>query len=136
MKSIHFILLFLSISASAQHTIDIKARINIEKKTIEVEQEIEYFNSSDILINEIYLNDWNNAFSSKNSALAKRFSDEFIRTFHLAKEEDRGYTKIISVIDNQLNTVAWTRSEKQVDIINFKLNQPIKPNTSQKIKVF
>lgn len=136
MKSIHFILLFLSISASAQHSIDIKARINIEKKTIEVEQEIEYFNSSDILINEIYLNDWNNAFSSKNSALAKRFSDEFIRTFHLAKEEDRGYTKIISVIDNQLNTVAWTRNEKQVDIINFKLNQPIKPNTSQKIKVF
>ena len=113
MKSIHFILLFLSISASAQHTIDIKARINIEKKTIEVEQEIEYFNSSDILINEIYLNDWNNAFSSKNSALAKRFSDEFIRTFHLAKEEDRGYTKIISVIDNQLNTVAWTRSNKR-----------------------
>lgn len=120
----------------SQHSIAIKARVDTENKTIIVEQEIDYHNSSDIIINEIYLNDWNNAFSSKNSALAKRFSDEFIRAFHLAKEEERGYTKIINLIDNENNTINWTRNENQIDILKIQLNQPIKPNTSQKIKLF
>lgn len=126
----------LQSNAWAQHSIAIKARINADNKTILVEQEITYFNTSDIIINELYFNDWNNAFSSKNSALAKRFSDEFIRAFHLSSEEDKGYTKIISLLDNQNNTLNWSRNKNQIDILKISLNQPIKPNTNQKIKIF
>lgn len=138
MRSLHFILilLLLPLAVFAQHTIEIKARVNAENKTILVEQEINYFNSSDIIINEIYLNDWNNAFSSKNSSLAKRFSDEFIRAFHLAKDEDRGYTKVLNLIDYDNNLIKWTRNDNQIDILKIHLNQPIKPNTSQKIILF
>jgi hypothetical protein len=31
----------------------------------------------------IVLNDWNNAYANVNTPLAKRFSDEFYRGFHL-----------------------------------------------------
>jgi hypothetical protein len=119
----------------SQNSIAIKAKIDIGKKTILVEQEISYFNSSDISINEIYLNDWNNAYSSKNSALAKRFSDEFIRAFHLSKEEDRGYTKIINTIDSNFKSLEWNRNSNPIDVIKIILNEPIKPNTSQLIKI-
>ena len=119
-----------------QHTVNIKARVNTIEKTIQVEQDVEYFNSSNEIINTLYLNDWNNAFSSKNSALAKRFSDEFIRAFHLAKESDRGFTKIKSIIDETYDEVKWNRTQNKVDILELILNQPIKPNTKQTIKLF
>ena len=61
----------------------------MEQKTLTVLQEIDYFNASDDTLTSIVLNDWNNAYSSKTSPLAKRFSDEFYRGFHLAKEEER-----------------------------------------------
>jgi hypothetical protein len=44
----------------------------------------------DFLINQmmltsLVLNDWNNAYSDVNTPLARRFSDEFYRGFHLAQ---------------------------------------------------
>jgi hypothetical protein len=65
-------------------------RINVEEKTLLVNQVLTYNNTSNDTLKYIILNDWNNAFSSKSSALAKRFSDEFIRSFHLATEKERG----------------------------------------------
>jgi hypothetical protein len=44
------------------------------------------------------LNDWNNAYSDVNTPLARRFSDEFYRGFHLAKEEERGSTTNITIM--------------------------------------
>jgi hypothetical protein len=46
----------------------------------------------------LILNDWNNAYSDVNTPLARRFSDEFYRG-HLAKEEERGSTTNITIID-------------------------------------
>ena len=59
----------------------------MEQKTMTVLQEIEYFNESGDTLTSIVLNDWNHAYSSKTTPLAKRFSDEFYRGFHLAMEE-------------------------------------------------
>jgi hypothetical protein len=50
-------------------------------------------------LTSIVLNDWNNAYSNKKHA--KRFSDEFYRGFHLAKEEERGSTTNISILDTK-----------------------------------
>ena len=60
--------------------------LNSEKKTLQIQQELTYFNESNDTLTTIVLNDWNNAFSNKNTPLAKRFSDEFYRGFHLAKK--------------------------------------------------
>ena len=64
--------------------------VDVEKKTLNVYQELTFSNQSNDTISSIILNDWNNAYSDKNTPLGKRFSDEFIRNFHLASDKERG----------------------------------------------
>lgn len=125
-------LLFTCICFS-QHYSKINVRVNTENKTLLIKQELEYNNTSKDTIKTIVLNDWNNAFSSKNSDLAKRFSDEYIRAYHLAKDEDRGFTKVRSIVDDNYKNIVWLRDENQIDIIKINLNHPIAPNSKQKL---
>jgi hypothetical protein len=39
--------------------------------------------------------------------VARRFSDEFYRGFHLAKEEERGSTTNITIIDPDKLFLSW-----------------------------
>ena len=119
-------MLFTSFCFS-QHNSKIYVRLNAEAKTLLIKQELDYNNTSNPTITSIVLNDWNNSYSSKNSALAKGFSDEFIRAFHLAKDEDRGHTNIKSIVDDSYKLINWDRTEKQVDLVNLKLNTFILP---------
>ena len=75
------------------------------------------------------------SFSSKKSALAKRFSDEFSRSFHLATDDDRGYTKINNILDDNFQTLNWKRDENQVDILEIELETPILPKENKKINL-
>ena len=101
---------------------------NLEKKTLTVQQEIEFFNQTDDTLSSIVLNDWNNAYSSKTSPLAKRFSDEFYRGFHLASEKERGSTNIITVATTDKVKLSWERTEKNPDFIIIKLGNKLGPN--------
>ncbi len=67
-----------------------------------------------------------NAYSSKNSPLAKRFSDEFYRGFHLANEEERGGTFNLSINTNS-NPISWERTAKNPDLIIIKLDSKLAP---------
>ncbi|MDZ4331416.1 MAG: hypothetical protein U0945_12670, partial [Flavobacterium sp.] len=73
------LVLLLSVKQYAQHHSDITAELNTENKTLNIQQQITFFNQSNDTLTSIVLNDWNNAFSTKNTPLAKRFSDEFYR---------------------------------------------------------
>jgi hypothetical protein len=126
----------LSICAAAfgQNKIDVKASFDIENKTIKISQVIEYFNTSEDVLNTIYLNDWNNSYSTKKTPLAIRIADEYINDFHLAKNEDRGYSVITSMKQGDLDLV-YTQLEDQIDVLKVELNTPLKPNESYKIKL-
>ena len=93
------IVLFTSMKQYGQHHSKMTVAINPENKTLTIFQELTFFNQTQDSLNTIILNDWNNAYSSKNSLLAKRFSDEFIRNFHLSSEKQKGFTKNITVFD-------------------------------------
>jgi len=107
--------------------------VDTEKKILYVHQHLTYNNTSNDTLFHLVLNDWNNAFSSKNSALAKRFSDEFSRVFHLANEEDRGNTIIKSIADSTAKNLTWVRPDNRVDVIKITLNTPILPCSNQTI---
>ncbi|RTZ04189.1 aminopeptidase [Flavobacterium bomense] len=107
--------------------------LNIEKKTLDIKQEIIFNNQSDDTLTSIVLNDWNNAFSNKNTPLAKRFSDEFYRGFHLAKEEERGSTINLIITDATQQFLSWQRTEKNPDYVVVQLKNPLLPN--QKINL-
>ena len=106
-------------------------RINVEEKTLLVNQVLTYNNTSNDTLKYIILNDWNNAFSSKSSALAKRFSDEFIRSFHLATEKERGFTDVKNIIDSNFNPLPWSRPDGKIDLIKIELTQPLLPCSKQ-----
>nr|WP_240475238.1 aminopeptidase [Flavobacterium reichenbachii] len=97
-------------------------------KTLNVRQDITFYNTSNDSIISIVLNDWNNAFSDKNTPLARRFSDEFYRGFHLAKAEERGNTTILNLLDSDNMALQWERTDKNPDFIVVKLNRKLAPN--------
>ncbi|MHC0443549.1 hypothetical protein, partial [Flavobacterium sp. 3-210] len=84
--------------------------VNLELKTLNIKQDITYHNTTNDTLVSIVLNDWNNAFADKNTPLAKRFSDEFYRGFHLAKAADRGKTTIIGLTETNFSALEWERS--------------------------
>uniref|UniRef100_UPI003F4EE0D8 aminopeptidase n=1 Tax=Flavobacterium ovatum TaxID=1928857 RepID=UPI003F4EE0D8 len=102
--------------------------VNIEDKILNIQQEITFFNQSTDTINTIVLNDWNNAYSNVNSALARRFSDEFYRGFHLAKEEERGSTQNLTVIDQNKLFLSWNRNTTVPDVVHVRLREQLAPN--------
>ncbi|MHC0446300.1 aminopeptidase [Flavobacterium sp. 3-218] len=102
--------------------------VNLELKTLNIKQDITYHNTTNDTLVSIVLNDWNNAFADKNTPLAKRFSDEFYRGFHLAKAADRGKTTIIGLTETNFSALEWERSAQDPDYIIVKLNRKLLPN--------
>ncbi|MFT3796094.1 MAG: aminopeptidase [Flavobacterium sp.] len=99
--------------------------VDTESHTLTVSQQLTYVNKSAKTLNTIVLNDWNNAYSDRNSLLGERFSDEFVRSFHLAKAKERGNTNSVVVTDAQNSALNWTRPK--LDLVEVTLNQPLAP---------
>ena len=127
---IGFLILIVLVSAklSAQHQSKMVVTLNAEKKILDIQQQITFFNQTNDTLTTIVLNDWNNAFSNKNTPLAKRFSDEFYRGFHLAKEEERGSTNNLLINTNTEEPIIWERTKKNPDYIVLQLNKKLLPN--------
>jgi hypothetical protein len=124
---------FYSLSVLGQNQIDIEATFDVPNKSIQIKQHIRYQNTSNDTLNTIYLNDWNNAFSSKKTPLAQRFSEEFSTKFHFAKNEERGYTVITSMQNKNNDSLVFTRHKDHPDVIEVKLKNPLFPLESYDI---
>ena len=117
-----------SLKHYAQHQSKMEVAVNFELKTLNIKQDIIYHNTSNDSLDCIVLNDWNNAFSDKNTPLALRFSDEFYKGFHLAKPEERGNTTILELTDKQYTALEWERTNQNPDFIVIKLDKKLPPN--------
>lgn len=113
----------------------IKAYLNNNLKEIVVEQEITFTNSSNIGLSEIVLNDWNNAFSSNTTPLAKRFSDEFVRSFHYANHYDKGKTTIQEITDSNNSALTFSRTEEHPDLLKIALSKVLNRGESVTVKL-
>ena len=122
------LLLSLPIKLVAQHHSKMIVEVDNEKKELTVYQELTFFNQTNDTLNYIVLNDWINGYSSKNTPLAARFSDEFERSFHLAKEKERGRTSNINIIDETKVLLTWERDENFPDVIQIRLKEKLLPN--------
>jgi len=125
---------FLGVPGSlyAQHVNKMTATLEQESNEVQIQQEFTYVNDSPDTLTELFFNDWANAYSDKTTALAKRFSEEFRKSLHLAKEEDRGITDILGVADDDYRNVSWERLSGK-DIVRFDLNEPLSPGDSTRL---
>lgn len=127
--------LWMPFTVFAQHQSRISAVLDDEKKTLAVSQEILFFNQTNDTLTTIILNDWNHAFSGKSTPLAKRFSDEFVRSFHLAKEAERGGTYELSMSDAAGDQLSWFRPDKHPDLVEVYLRQKVAPGEKVTLKL-
>jgi len=133
---IHFlnciIFYVICFSTFGQNKIDLKATFDIENQKIKISQTIQYYNNTNNVLKTVYLNDWNNSYSTKKTPLAIRIADEYNNDFHLAKNEDRGYSVITSIKQNG-EALVFSQLENQIDVIRVKLKTPLKPKASYTI---
>ena len=102
--------------------------LNAVTKKLNIQQEITFYNNSKDTLNSIVLNDWNNAYSSKSTPLANRFSDEFYNGFHLAKDKERGSTINITILNSDHLFLNWERPKENPDLIMVRLREKLAPN--------
>lgn len=120
----------------AQNKIDIDATLDVETKTISITQTIVYKNETNDTLKDIYLNDWNNSYSTKSTPLAKRFEEEFSTKFHLAKSVQRGFTVVTTIQDKNSSTdLVFNNLKAHPDVIKVELNTALPPGTSYNINL-
>ncbi|WP_372745399.1 aminopeptidase [Lutibacter sp.] len=135
----HIIILFFLLSICLKKTygqnniINIDAFLDTELNEIRITEEVVFFNKSGISLNEIYFHNWPNAYANKNTPLAKRFIENYSKTFHFAKEKHRGFGNIKGIsVDYEIAN--WEITIENPDILKVILAQPLAPNESAKIK--
>ena len=130
-KFLFVVFLFLiSHFSFGQSSISLNAVLDDSLKIIHIQQELRYVNNSSDTLNEIFLNDWTNAFKNKSTPLAKRFSEEYERRFHFAEDHERGSTEIDSVVDDNSEALFWVRPDAAPDIVKVILSEPLHPGDS------
>lgn len=127
--------LFSGFSGFAQVNIEAEAFVSPASRTISVKQQIAYFNSSQDSLTEFYLNDWNHAFSSKNSPLAKHFSSAYLRKYHFSNLSQRGETRIDYIRLLPQQTANWERLENQPDLIRIILDKKLLPGETLQLEL-
>ncbi|MEC3908701.1 metalloprotease [Tamlana sp. 2201CG12-4] len=107
---------------------------DIENKQVKISQTIQYQNTTSDKLDTIYLSDWSNSYSTKKTPLAIRMADEFKNDFHLAKNEDRGFTVITALKQNDQD-LTFERLKNQSDIVKVILAEPLAPNGTYTLKL-
>lgn len=110
----------------AQHIQQIDAHIVSASNTVLVKQKLQYKNKTAAPIHHILLGDWNNSYANNNTPLGKRFSDEFVRSFHLIPHSERGKT-VLQHISSAQKTLDYCYLEQKEDILEILLQTPLLP---------
>ena len=120
----------------SQESIDysISASLLSETDQLIIKQKIRFLNQSDLLEN-IYLNDWANSYSSTKSPLADRLVEEYARTFYLSAKSKRGNTLISNIYINGIKA-KWKRKQNNLDIIEINICKERKDFVKSPVKIF
>lgn len=131
-KLIVLFLFFTSFAFSQTQKIQIKARLYPKKDSLNVIEEIQFYNQSKDTLNTIYLHNWMNSYRDPDTPLSQRLLDDYDRSLYFSKEKDRGHSKILSII-NKHSLSKFKIDEKKPDIIKVRLNKALIPGDSVNI---
>ncbi|WP_456461292.1 aminopeptidase [Lutibacter sp.] len=106
--------------------------LNTDTNILNITQKTIFYNKSDSILKAIYFHNWPNAYRDKQTPLAKRIVENYSKSFHFAKEKQRGHTTINSISINY-DIATWEIPKQNPDILKINLNKPLNPNDSVKI---
>ena len=119
----------------AQNALTLNVTLDDANKTLQIQQEIVYQNTSEDTLNTILLNDWANSFEGKTTPLGTRFSEDYLRRFYFAKDEERGSTQVNSIVNESNDVLSWKRPDDKPDLIEVTPTNPIFPNQKVRLKL-
>lgn len=134
-NNIFFALLICIISLttySQTNTIKMSVILNTATNELKIEQETTFHNKSDSLLNEVYFHNWANAYKDKKTPLAKRFIENYSKSFHFTSEKHRGNSTIKNITINS-NSTTWESTKENPDILKVNLTQELNPKDSVRI---
>ncbi|CAL2076027.1 aminopeptidase [Tenacibaculum sp. 190524A02b] len=119
---------------SQTNTIEANVLLHNNKSTLDIQQKIIFYNSSNTPLKKVMLHNWANAFKNNDTPLGKRFIEDYKKDFYFSKEEDRGYSTIrnLSVNYKKVNFKEATAP----DIVEVQLNKPLLPKDSVQISLY
>ncbi|MDT0539835.1 metalloprotease [Croceitalea sp. P059] len=117
-------LVLFAFSSYGQHINELTATLDSTSHQIEIKQRFVYVNNSKTNLSTLYFNDWNNAYANNTTPLSKHFSEDFDRSLHLAKNKERGFTIIKSIVNKEYQGLDWERTNMQ-DLIKITLEEPL-----------
>ena len=120
---------------TSQHQIKVNAKVDPISNEITIEQKIIYRNNASTSIKFIYLNDWISSYSTSDTPLVKKFLNEFNTQLYIAKEKDRGRTKIESITTAEGDPIKFERPTDQQDFLKIILDQPLDQNKTISIQL-
>ncbi|PCI07977.1 MAG: hypothetical protein COB73_07535 [Flavobacteriaceae bacterium] len=74
-------------SYAQTNNIKISATLNTETNELKIQQKTVFYNKSDSILNVVYFHNWANAYKSKKTPLAKRFVENYSKSFHFANKK-------------------------------------------------
>ncbi|MCH1385346.1 MAG: hypothetical protein L7U61_03470, partial [Flavobacteriaceae bacterium] len=116
--------LLLSTLSFAQHSYIIDASVDPSMGTIYVQQEFQFVHQGSEQIDTLYLYDWNHSYSSTNTPLARKISEEFNFQFEKSLSNDKGSTTI-KQLKSSKHELQWVRLIDQPDIIAIIPTNPV-----------
>lgn len=103
--------------------------LNEETRTLEIEQEITYFNTSDTILNSIYLLNWANAYKNRYTPLSNRLIENYDKSLYFAKIEKRGFSEILTMQSSDQD-LHWEVLKDMLDIVKVDLSISLQPSDS------
>ncbi len=124
-----FMLNYFGFSYAQNNHLNIKATLIPGNQTIAIQQEIIFYNTSNQVLDTIFLHNWANAYLNKKTPLSKRLLENYERSFFFAKPKARGYSQIESITANN-KSVYWRNYKELPDIVSLVLKKPLRPHDS------
>ena len=124
------VLMLFSSGLIAQKTkYKIEATLIPETELIDVKQEILFTNPDSKKLHVLYLQDWINAYKNTQTPLAKRYAEDFNRSFYSSAKSKRGFTSI-DTLHNQTYPLVYQRLRDQPDILKVFLPEYLAPGAT------
>ena len=126
---IGILLLSPLISAGQNDIIKIDAKLNFEKRELQIQQEIRYHNKLDHSLDTLYFHNWADGYKNNNTPLSKRLIEDYDKSLYFSKKEKRGFSNIKGISINHIST-KWETDKDTPDIIRVILNRSLRPKDS------
>ncbi len=114
-----------------QQEVNYKIQVKLDDvhHTLDAIETIVYKNNSPDELKELWFHIWPNAYSDRNTALAKQKLENGSTKLYFATEEEKGFIDSLNFSGDGA-TVKWEFHPQWKDVCKLILNEPLKPNSS------